>query len=1297
MYRSTRKFLACLASLALVILTLVSPAMSGSALASTISRAHAANLARVAIHRKPPPPRVPTRRLHEVARPASVLKIKVHHESPPKGSAKHEVTPAATPQPPFTQCPADGLDTSCGILIQITNSANNILGDPSQGPFDGSDDTLVGLLNNSSDTISSIQLSSNTNLLGFDGDGLCVQTPEPAACPFGPTTYEGPGVSYTNITPDQSGGVVNFSPGISPGQSGYFSLEEPLNATIVTAGGPTPGEQGGPVNLSENPTTCSVAKPVNCATGTFWHQFTDFAVPGRGVPLNFSRTYSSSQASVNGPLGYGWTDSYNMSLSTDASGDVTISQEDGSTVTFLPNGAGGFTAAPRVLATLTANADGSYTFVRDRGQTQYNFSAAGLLTSEVDRNGYTTQLGYNGSGQLTTVTDPSGRTLTFTYSGSHLAKVTDPSGRTWSYSYDTSGNLAHAADPMGRVWSFTYDPNHLLLAMTDPRGGVTTNTYNSSAQVTSQVDADGGTTTWSYAGDPTSTTGGTTTMTDPNGEVTTYQYSSLELTSVTHASDPSGRVTTYSYDAASQPTGITYSNGVTPNVSYSYDADGQRASMTDGTGTTSYSFDGAGHLTSVTNGAGATVSYGYDPAGYLTSLTYPNGNAVTRSYDGAGRLASVTDWLGNQTTFGYDRDGNLTSETYPNGVTATATFDNADQQVSITDRKGATSLASFSYARDNLGQVTSDTETGALAGKTTYTYNQLSQLASNNANPFAYDPAGNPTTLASGATQSFNAASEVTSAQRPAKAVAPATDQVVSANRTSHGTTLTAPAFATTTSGELVVAFISAAGPSTAKQKVTAVKGGGLQWTLVTRQDTQQGDAEVWQAQAAGPLTGATVTATLAASADGSITVASFTHARSVTGAHVIASGDSTNPAVVVTTTAADSLVWGTGEDATSAKKPTPAGGQILAHEYSDTASHATYWVQKTGAISASGTHLRLSDTTNKDHWNLAAVVITSDAGTKNTYGYDSQGNRVSITPSSGPATTLKYDQANRLISYGTIATYAYNGDGLRMSKTVSGGTIGFGWDQSGTLPLVIASGSTSYIYGPGNQPIEQVTGSTVTYLQADQQGSTRLLSSSTGAVVGTYSYTPYGTPTRHTGTVATPLQFDGQYTDYESGLQYLQARYYDRITAQFISQDPAVSLTAEPYSYTSDNPLNYSDPSGLLDSGDPFGTLFNVLDYAKAGLSTLAVPFVCITGGHCRAAVHRAYGDDKQALEDFLQGLLLRFPTLILPKLNLPGFGPPSSNTYADMMLPTASYANISYIAPPAEPLLCSYAPLTI
>src|SRR6202011_3617303 len=96
-----------------------------------------------------------------------------------------------------------------------------------------------------------------------------------------------------------------------------------------------------------------------------YETFVDMLIPGRGIPLTLTHTYSSAFAGVDGPLGFGWTDSYNVYLSFDSvSGNVTVHQENGAQVTFAPAAGGGFTAAPRVIATLSQNPDGSYVFTR---------------------------------------------------------------------------------------------------------------------------------------------------------------------------------------------------------------------------------------------------------------------------------------------------------------------------------------------------------------------------------------------------------------------------------------------------------------------------------------------------------------------------------------------------------------------------------------------------------------------------------------------------------------------------------------------------------------------------------------------------------------------------------------------------------------------------------------------------------------------------------------------------------------------------------------------------------------------
>jgi hypothetical protein len=203
----------------------------------------------------------------------------------------------------LTQCPPVDKDTGCQFLITVTNSGVTVPNDPSQSQYDGEDDTLVGIENDSSKPITSFPLSSAKNIYGFDGDGLCdppspprapgcVVLPEeregkpptvkpgtscavnaeetendeaepcgfepPAGEPSGLTSfgegvegigfgangdvvsgYEGPGVWFSNIANGGTSGVVNFSPALAPGAHTYFALEEALFESSLTVGSPT--------------------------------------------------------------------------------------------------------------------------------------------------------------------------------------------------------------------------------------------------------------------------------------------------------------------------------------------------------------------------------------------------------------------------------------------------------------------------------------------------------------------------------------------------------------------------------------------------------------------------------------------------------------------------------------------------------------------------------------------------------------------------------------------------------------------------------------------------------------------------------------------------------------------------------------------------------------------------------------------------------------------------------------------------------------------------------------------------
>ncbi len=126
-------------------------------------------------------------------------------------------------------------------------------------------------------------------------------------------------------------------------------------------------------------------------------------------------------------------------------------------------------------------------------------------------------------------------------------------------------------------------------------------------------------------------------------------------------------------------------------------------------------------------------------------------------------------------------------------------------------------------------------------------------------------------------------------------------------------------------------------------------------------------------------------------------------------------------------------------------------------------------------------------------------------------------------------------------------------------------------------------------------------------YYLFDGLGSTVALTDSTGAVKNTYAYDPYGKVTASTGSVANPYRFGGAYGAYtdSSGLVKIGERYYDPALGRWLQQDPlaiggslpiggalprnaSAGCSMDPtnghrYAYVGGNPINSSDPSGLI------------------------------------------------------------------------------------------------------------------
>ncbi len=102
--------------------------------------------------------------------------------------------------------------------------------------------------------------------------------------------------------------------------------------------------------------------------------------------------------------------------------------------------------------------------------------------------------------------------------------------------------------------------------------------------------------------------------------------------------------------------------------------------------------------------------------------------------------------------------------------------------------------------------------------------------------------------------------------------------------------------------------------------------------------------------------------------------------------------------------------------------------------------------------------------------------------------------------------------------------------------------------------------------------------------------GSITSLSDETGNIAQTYKYDSFGNITSQTGTIDQPFTYTAREFDSESGLYYYRARYYDTSVGRFISKDQIglVPFGLEiginhSYVYVGNNPVNFTDPLGLV------------------------------------------------------------------------------------------------------------------
>lgn len=585
----------------------------------------------------------------------------------------------------------------------------------------------------------------------------------------------------------------------------------PLHPSVVNAFDAPPKDQGhtgpgagsGDPDNPNGPNQGEGGDPINIRGGNFTTTQEDLLILGHSMPILIKRTYNSHDNYYEGPFGFGWSFSYNVTAKEVVDGDgnsqVIIRDGDGVEHIFTHNSGSIYDAPKGRYNKLEKIGSNTYRIVR-KDAVVLLFSNNRLDTI-TDPNGNQFSVSYSSDGKLKSVISPSNRTIDISYgSNNKIQKITDQLGRVVSYIYDNEGNLISFTNTAGEQTKYTYDSKHHLISVIDPNDVVRLlNTYDSNAQITQQI-SDGR--TYQYYYQPTYTRvrvpngqyiyhyfndqgntirktdqlnnntyyvydsdsnltqetdarsnvtkytydslGNIATITDANNNVTTY-LTDQNFGVLTKVTDSLGRITSYNYDGKGNLIKKTDASG--KETLFEYNSNGQVIKTTDEAGKNLYmAYSTNGDLISVTNDKNETTSFEYDAVGRRTKLIDPLGHTTSFDYDAMDRLLSSTNAIGETLTFSYDKLGNITKVTDPNGNANSYTYNQYGLLTSTADPEGEST--SYSYdANGNLIQIADP-----LGNKTVSSFDAANRListkrADNSVVSFNHDQVGNNTRI----------------------------------------------------------------------------------------------------------------------------------------------------------------------------------------------------------------------------------------------------------------------------------------------------------------------------------------------------------------------------------------------------------------------------------------------------------------------------------------------------------------------------------------------------------------------
>ncbi|MGW2061829.1 RHS repeat-associated core domain-containing protein [Streptomyces sp. NPDC001937] len=201
------------------------------------------------------------------------------------------------------------------------------------------------------------------------------------------------------------------------------------------------------------------------------------------------------------------------------------------------------------------------------------------------------------------------------------------------------------------------------------------------------------------------------------------------------------------------------------------------------------------------------------------------------------------------------------------------------------------------------------------------------------------------------------------------------------------------------------------------------------------------------------------------------------------------------------------------------------------------------------------------------------------------------------------PGTTTDYTwtKLNQLASVKTtkssgsdLTGYTYDASGSLLVRTTPQETVAYvGGMELRTTDGTNVTATRTYTCGTVTAAMRTTTGNAVangklTYLMADTQASTQIAVDAGTGTATRRRYTPFGDERSGTLPTGSDRGFLGKTEDTSTGLSLLGARAYDPKLGRFLSPDPLSApydpQTLSAYSYSHNDPINFSDPSGLAD-----------------------------------------------------------------------------------------------------------------